>query len=77
MSQEIELIAKGLTRMVGVIGSLFVKVGADGKLNVAVAPTTALLLFSIGTACALQSSEPFSVCVRNTTEIFEEVAHAL
>lgn len=51
------------------IGSLFVKREADGKYSVAVAPLTLLFFIGTGATCAVQKSEPFSVCFKETVSV--------
>lgn len=76
MPNPVNAVAIGLVKAVGVIGSLFVKVGADGKLNVAIVPVTLLLAFTTSITCAVQKSEPFSTCVRDTVQSLKELVYA-
>lgn len=76
MPNPVNVVAIGLVKAVGAIGSLFVKVGTDGKLNVAIAPATLLLVFTTSITCAVQKSESFSTCVRDTTRSLKELVYA-
>lgn len=76
MTKLVKPVIVGLARAVGTIGSLFVKVGVDGKLNVAIAPVTLLLVFCTGVTCAVQNSEPFSTCIQGTARSFKELVNA-
>lgn len=76
MTKLVKPVVEGLARTVGTIGSLFVKVGADGKLNVAIAPVTLLLVFCTGVTCVVQDSEPFSMCIQRTARSLKELVYA-
>lgn len=76
MTRSVKPVVEGLVRTVGTVGSLFVKIGADGKLNVAIAPATLLLAFCTGVTCAVQDSEPFSTCIQGIAHSFKELVYA-
>lgn len=63
-------------KAIGTIGSLFIKRDTDGKYSIAVAPMTLLLFLGTGVTCGMQTSEPFSVCVKTTTQSLKELFNA-
>lgn len=65
MSKAQRLLA-GLVCLTSSVGSLFVKKDPDGKYSVAVAPLSLLFFIGTGATCAVQKSEPFSVCFKET-----------
>lgn len=76
MPNPIVLAVNGGISTLAAVGSLFVKKGSDGKYNIAVAPLTLLVLIGTGVTCSVQKSEPFSVCVKSTTQSFKELIYA-
>lgn len=76
MPNPITVTAKGLTTVVGVVGSLFLKRGPDGKVNIALAPLSVVLMLTTSVTCSAQKSEPFSVCVRATVQSLKELVYA-
>lgn len=76
MSKLVKPVVIGLGTAIGSIGSLFVKVGGDGKLNLAVAPATLLLVLCTGLTCAVQGSEPFLTCIQGAAHSLKEFVYA-
>lgn len=68
MSKAQRLLAS-LVCLTGSVGSLFVKKDPDGKYSIAVAPLSLLFFIGTGATCAVQKSEPFSVCFKETVSI--------
>lgn len=60
----------------GAVGSTFIKKTVDGKYEIAIAPITLAVAIGSGVTCAVQKSEPFRVCVKNTMAMFREVVNA-
>lgn len=73
MIKPIKLLSTGLIRTVGVIGSLFVKQGVDGKVHVALGPTALLVSCLVSVSCSVQQDEPYSVCIRGALQSFKEL----
>lgn len=69
-------VVNGVLRVLGTVGSLFVKKTIDGKYEVAVAPVMVAVALGSAATCAVQKDEPFRQCVRTTISMFKEVANA-
>lgn len=76
MPNPISLTSKGLFKAISTVGSLFIKRGPDGKINVAVAPLSLLIALATAVTCTVQKSEPFSVCVQSTINSLKELVYA-
>lgn len=65
-----------LTYALQAIGSLFIKSNAQSgpaKQEVAVVPTAMLLYLVVGASCMVQTSEPFSQCVKTVASSVSSV----
>lgn len=69
--------ARLLLASLGSVGSVFVKKTVDGKYEIAIAPIALAIAIGSGVTCAVQKSEPFRVCVKDTMTMFQEVVNAL
>lgn len=76
MPNPVVLVAGKLASIVSAVGSLFIKRDSEGKLNVALAPVSIVIVLATGVTCSVQKSEPFSVCVRGTAESLKELIYA-
>lgn len=76
MPNPVTITAKSLTAVVGTVGSLFIKRGSDGKVNIALAPLSVVLMLATSVTCSVQKSEPFSVCVQHTVQSLKELVYA-
>lgn len=72
MNRFIKSVITGL----GVFGSAFIKKTADGKYELAIAPFALIAVVGSGVACAAQSDETFSVCLKSTLATVKEVIYA-
>lgn len=52
-----------IASLLGMIGSVFVQRGTDGKVAVAVGPWAVVAVSGLILGCGVQNAEPFSQCV--------------
>lgn len=76
MPNPVRPIVSRLVTTVGLVGSLFIKRDADGRVSFALAPLSIALVLTTSITCSVQKTEPFSVCVRDTVTTLRDLIHA-
>lgn len=76
MPNPVRPIIPRLVTTVGLVGSLFIKRDTDGRVSLALAPLSIVLMLTTSITCSVQKTEAFSVCVRGTVTTLRDLIHA-